>query len=161
MVHVSQFRPPYISTSAWLPFHILYLPSLSIRKPLPWAYPPRNKAHKANDASSWWWNDCVMTWLHQILLDSFLLWLVEIHSSATGRSVTDRAMDWQSNGWIEIPLIELQGCISTFSFRASWSAVMAIGIVLSVVNKNICSNADLRGEYHSYWGVWRRWATFQ
>ena len=29
-----------------------------------------NKAHKANDASSCWWNYCVMTWLH----DSFWLY---------------------------------------------------------------------------------------
>ena len=28
----------------------------------------KNKAHKANDASSWWWNDCMMMWLHEIRL---------------------------------------------------------------------------------------------
>ena len=28
----------------------------------------RNKAHKANDASSWWWTDCMMMWLHEICL---------------------------------------------------------------------------------------------
>ena len=26
-----------------------------------------NKAHNANDASSWWWNDCMMVWLHEIV----------------------------------------------------------------------------------------------
>ena len=28
-----------------------------------------SKAHKANDASSWWRNDCMMTWLFVIVLD--------------------------------------------------------------------------------------------
>ncbi len=32
-----------------------------------------NKAHKANDASSWWWNECMMMWLHDIRLVYLLL----------------------------------------------------------------------------------------
>ena len=35
-----------------------------------------NKAHKANYASSWWWNDCIMMWLHEIRLEYLLLQLV-------------------------------------------------------------------------------------
>ena len=34
-----------------------------------------NKAHKAKDASSWWWNDCMMMWLHEIRLGYLLLQL--------------------------------------------------------------------------------------
>ena len=35
----------------------------------------KNKAHKANDASSWWWNDCMMMWLQEIHLVYLLLQL--------------------------------------------------------------------------------------
>ena len=35
----------------------------------------RNKAHKANDASSSWWNDCMIIWLHEIRLVYLLLQL--------------------------------------------------------------------------------------
>ncbi len=46
-----------------------------------------NKGHKANNASSWWQNNCIMTWLHEIILDLLSLWLVEIdiHGCVTHR----------------------------------------------------------------------------
>ena len=70
-----------------------------------------NKAHKANDASSWWHNDCMVTWLHEIILDLLWLWLVQldIHGCAT-----DRSMDWQTDGLVD-RLIELQRCIKRAS----------------------------------------------
>ena len=73
-----------------------------------------NKAHKANDASSWWHNDCMVTWLHEIILDLLWLWLVQIdiHGCAT-----DRSMDWQTDGPVDC-LIELRRCIKRASYTS-------------------------------------------
>ena len=73
-----------------------------------------NKAHKANDASSWWHNDCMVTWLHEIILDLLWLWLVQIDIPGC---ITDRSMDWQTDGPVD-RLIELR----RFSKRASYTS---------------------------------------
>ena len=48
-----------------------WIMSLWVRSSLVWIVLTEsclNKAHKANDASSWLWNDCMMIWLHDIRL---------------------------------------------------------------------------------------------
>ena len=67
----------------------------------------KNKAHKANNASAWWHNDCKLTWLHEIILDLLWLWLVQIDIPGC---VTDWSMDWQTDGLVD-HLIELRRCI--------------------------------------------------
>ena len=64
----------------------------------------RNKAHKANDASSWWHDNCMVTWLHESILDLLWLWLV------IPWCVTDRSMDWQNDRPVDC-LIELRRCV--------------------------------------------------
>ncbi len=51
-----------------------------------------NKAHKANDASSWWHNDYMVTWLQEIILDLLRLWLIFTDVSLTDQW-TDKPMD--------------------------------------------------------------------
>ena len=52
-----------------------------------------NKAHKANDASSCWWNYCMMTWLH----DSFWLFVRKYQFFLVfDKSVTDGRTDGQT-----------------------------------------------------------------
>ena len=52
-----------------------------------------NKASKANDASSNWWNDCMVTWLLRLALIHWNSWY--------SRTVTDGPMDCPTNGWID------------------------------------------------------------
>ena len=69
-----------------------------------------NKAHKANDASSWWWNDCTMMWLHEICLVYLLLQLFArklwFSLFFTKAWPTDRRTDGRTD-----PLIEMRGRI--------------------------------------------------
>ena len=53
-----------------------------------------NKAHKANDASSWWWNDCMMMWLH----DTSLFVIKIIDFPVLHESVTDGPTDGPTDG---------------------------------------------------------------
>ena len=56
-----------------------------------------NKAHKANDASSWWWNDCMMMWLHETSLSVIKI----INFPVFNKSVTDGQTDGWTNGQID------------------------------------------------------------
>ena len=53
----------------------------------------KNKAHEANDASSWWWNDCMMTRL-----------LISVTDWQTGKLT-----NWQTDGSMDC-LIEMLSC---------------------------------------------------
>ena len=81
-----------------------------------------NKAHKANDASSWWLNDCMMMWLHEICLvylplqlfaqkEWFSLFFTKTSpTDARTDRATDRPTDQRTDGRI-CQIIEMRGRI--------------------------------------------------
>ena len=73
------------------PFHRLLVSSFQV----PILVCLFNKAHKTNDASSCWRNDCMMTWSHEILF-IFMCWKLRIFIDICG-SVTDKLMDWPTD----------------------------------------------------------------
>ena len=62
-----------------------------------------NKAHRANDASSRWWNDCMMMWLYEIVPDLTF-------DSLKNVDFYWYSQKWQTNGPVDC-LIEMWGCI--------------------------------------------------
>jgi len=57
----------------------------------------KNKAHKANDASSWWWNDCMMMWLHETSLIAIKIIDFPVFDESVTNGRTDRPTDGRTD----------------------------------------------------------------
>ena len=92
-----------------------------------------------------------MTWLHEIFLDLLSLWLVEIDIHGC---VTDRSIDWQTDGWILsdrdiLPEI----CQGRLTWRHNSVLRSLIELIRPVLKENFELFSDLPGFQAPHRGV--------
>ena len=102
LFHALSFVVSLLEVDNWLLSELLQVLSREMTPSVPEV--EANKAHKANDASSWQWMDRMMTWLHEIL-DSFnyLFEIIDFHCFWRKRhrptdGLTDRRTERPTDG---------------------------------------------------------------